>query len=128
MGEGKRIGEQRHRKNVAGVWALVVGDLSGVRQRNRHKGGKLSKMDSEPDTKILQGWASACSFHWVRRLPPFGLVLLPGLHWDGGRVCFVTRCFLQRVCAHVPGEGGSVCWREPEWLCESLGIPLLIQR
>ena len=59
MEKGNRTGKQRDRKckqrmmQGDGVWTLVAEALSGVRKGSRHEGGELSKMDSEPSTKIL---------------------------------------------------------------------------
>lgn len=55
------------------MWTLAAGALSEVRKGSRHEGGELRKMDSEPNTKILQGWGSVCCFHWARLLLPFGI-------------------------------------------------------
>lgn len=70
--------------------------MSGLRSEGEQAwGGELSKMDSEPTTKIPKGWASALSLH---RATAYSLslanTLVPAQVRTGwGRVCSASLCF-----------------------------------
>lgn len=96
--------------------------MSGLRSEGEQAwGGELSKMDSEPTTKIPKGWASALSLH---RATAYSLnlanTLVPAQVRTGwGRVCSASLCF-----PPTPGAGLCACGEgvSLERLCESAGI------